>query len=212
MSKKFSLPLIGCLLFGIIGYFAWDSIGKVTFVSDFFDLYLHTAQRYLYIISIFMLPILYFTKAPFLDAVFRIRLKDKLFIFVLIKALKTAFYTSISIFSANILLAVFAGCRFDFSSYFITVFFTLFTFIFYCAILYDFIYFISGRQMLGLFCVFSSSLFLLAAIYGLNFFVFENAPHTDEKSMIIFYCYISAVIISALIGIGILSEKKECLK
>lgn len=212
MSKKISLLIVACAVMAMTFYLAKDGVDQIDAVSEFLNVYLHTPQRYLYIVSFYILPVIYITRSPCLSPTCRVRIRDNIFLYVLKKCFIVSASASLYICLTNIFIPVLLGYQFTFEKNIMTVFLTLFTFVFYCALLYYLVYFLFEKEMLGPLCVFASNLLLLTVIYALNFYVLTEVENKDTISMLIFYGYLSAVIMASLIGIGVIPEKKECLK
>lgn len=210
MSRKVRVALIALFIFFMAFYLAYDSAEPIATVGEFLDRHLNNAQQCLYIGSLYMLAVLSLVKMPFLEPLYRVRLKDQLFFYLFQKMAIESLILSVYVFAAYTVSALLTGAAFTVELSYLLLLFKLFSFFLACRTLYTLVYFLLGKEMLGLLCVLAANLLFLSILYGVNYYVLGNGM-SNEKSMLVFLSYVAAVNVSGLTFLGVRLERKECL-
>lgn len=209
MSKKMGILIALIFITASTSYVAYSAIGVIPDATSFISS-LYTPQRYLFLYSAYIVPILFIRQTPYYQAEYRTRLKDGVFKYVLLNSLKTALLTTLSIVTITLICTVLFYRNFPVSPTVILYSTTLFTFSFSCLMVYHVVYSFSTRPVLSVVVVFGLNLSILCIIFGVKYYIFvQNFPLMYEFTF--FYIYIFAVILSSLIHLGIRADSKECL-
>lgn len=210
MSKKIAMSFTVVFVFIFSLYLGYSDELTDT-IAAFFKTYLDNVQKYLFVISIFSVLAIYCTRIPFLESSFRVRLKDKLFLFVEKRALVASLLLSAVTFLSFLLSAFVFGKTFEFSINYIFVFVRLFIFVFGCFSLYNILYFFTQKVALSSVLVLLCNLTLLSLLTGINYYV-PAIQISGDQEMTILSVYNFVIITASAFLLLTQGERKECLK
>ncbi len=179
-------------------------------LSDFLEAYLNNTQKLLFLISIFIacISITYIT--PFLNPIILIRVKDKLFPYLLKYGIKFSFILTVCIFGSFLISGILVGLNFDISLSIFSLVMKFFLFIlaFYCII--TSIYFLSKKFIFSILSGMFINFIFIAILFSVDFFVMNNEM-SNLVERLCFEIYISICLVGGVLFLFLKSEGLECL-
>ncbi len=179
-------------------------------LSDFLEAYLNNTQKLLFLISVFIayLSITYIT--PIINPIILIRVKDKLFSYLLKYGIKFSFILTVAIFSSFLISGILAGLNFDISLSIFSLVMKFFLFIlaFYCII--TSIYFLSKKFIFSILSGMFINFIFIAILFSVDFFVMNNEM-SNLIERLCFEVYISICLVGGVLFLFLKSEGLECL-
>lgn len=210
MSKKTSLIMCSVSMLMICAFFAYFSKQMNETLEEYMNGYLNDPQKYLYLITIFIVAALFVFKIPVYDPFIRIRLRDNLFNYIINRGIRISLYFSLFLFLLFFVMGIIFNLAFSFSFKWIYMLLNIFVFSFCCYILSVTVYYISNKLLLGILSVIFANYFLLVFVYAVDFYILNNTL-SEKAFMIIFRIYMTFITTFGLIYLYIKSEKKECI-
>lgn len=210
MSKKLGVTLSSVLVTSIICYLAYASKGFNETLIEYMFGYLDNFQKYLFLITIFIVPFLIFLQRQINESLIRIRLKSNIFYYILKNGLVTSLILSAFIYFTFLFWGIVFGLETEFSISMINLIFKLFLFVFACYIFSYSVYFVSNRIVFGPLSVLILNFVFLMIMFAVNFFLMNNLM-SESTMMIIFYVYLFVLIFGGLIYLYKGAKTKECL-
>lgn len=209
MSKKTSFFLAIVLVVGMALYLGADTANYDTTLT-FFETFLDNSQKYLYIVTLFLLPVLYCVNVPFLEPAYRVRLKDTLFVFTFKRALLASLLLTVLIVCSYLVAPLFFGKPFVMSFYYAFVFMRLFFFVLGAFALHNAVYFLTQKMMLSIFSVLISNMLFLVILISANYYILNGT--ISAQTQLVFLSFYNFALISLSVGLFLFQgEKKECL-
>lgn len=210
MSKKFGITLSGVLVTSIICYLAYASKGFNETLNEYMFGYLDNFQKYLFLITIFIVPFFIFLQRQINESLIQIRLKSNTFYYILKNGVITSSILSVFIYFTFLFWGIVFRLETEFSISIVNLIFKLFLFIFACYIFSYTVYFITNKIVFGPLSVLILNFVFLMIIFAVNFFLMDNLM-SESTMMIIFYIYLFIIIFGGLIYLYKGAKTKECL-
>lgn len=213
MSKKISVFVSIAMMFLLSLYLAYDGIFIFEIQSDYYFLttYLMDPQKYLYIISSCLIPILLVLHIPFLQPEYRTRINKHLFSYMMLRLIKISFYSSGVVLLCYLMAMLIYQYQFELTIIYLRGFIILFSFILYCFVFYTCVYVLSNKKVIAALSVYAVNILVLSIVYAVEFYIL-NGSISMKSELLFFMIYI---LLMQIIGICFLSRhlrSKECLE
>jgi len=212
MSRKMGLIFTGAFIVGMTLYMGYDAkisgLYDLTF-SEFIKIYLDSSQKYFFNITIFLIPISYFGRIPFLKSEYFIRLRDDMPIYIIKRTALTSLLTTALISMSFILTAFVFGINISQLAANIPVIIKLFLFINAGLLVGVSIYFLTNKIILGIMSIAIINFLFLMTLIAYQYYTMTWDNNLEKN---LFYAYI--VIANCLPAIYLFARAshKECLK
>lgn len=170
MKRKYKATSVYLIFLMITIYLVYEAreINEVMTHPHFLEVYLHTFQKHMFNISLFVLVYLSQVWDPYLKEEFYIRYKSKIFFVLLERGAVISLKWSIYILTLYTIIPKFFGYSVTFE-YFFMDFLRIFTFIFFLFICVNLLYIHMKNYVLSVICVGVLSFFILLLVSSLNF-------------------------------------------
>lgn len=168
------------------------------------------AQFYLFLCSMLVLPVLLAAHVPVLQPLFRVRIEDKLFSFVLLDCVKNAACFSLLVFSAFVVGGLSIGLRAEISIAWPAYLLRCFIFVMCCFVLCYAGYFLSGKKVLSVTLVMVINFVLIAVLWSIDGRI-GGAADSQPSNMLILQIYMAAALTGGLSYLYFNSKRRECL-
>lgn len=210
MSRKLGLILSYTGIGLVVCYFAYAAGLDGYSMEKFFSGYLASSQKYLFLMSIFITPILLCTSVEYFEPTIRIRLKDKLLHHVIQNGFRVSVLTSFGICGLFFVSALLWNLKFSFGMGYALYLIKMFLFVYSAYLVSNAFYFCSGKQVLSVFMMAVMNFLLLIIIYGIDFYAMDNMM-SEGCVNIIYEIYIALSIAGSLGYLCMNTEKEVCL-
>lgn len=210
MSKRFGVLLSGVVATSIICYLAYASKAFNETLSEYMLGYLDNFQKYLFLITIFIVPFFIFLQRQINESLIQIRLKNNVFYYILKSGTISSVLLSTFIYFTFLFWGIVFGLKIEFSISVMNLIFKLFLFVFACYIFSYVIYFISSRMVFGPLSVLLLNFIFLMVMYAFDFFLMGNMM-AESTVKITFYLYLFVVIFGGIIYLYKGAKTKECI-
>ncbi len=211
MMRKRQLAGLTSMLFLLTLCLAPLSTNNAHYLINYLLLYLWDMQKYLYFVTILLIPFMYVMKKPYLSAEHLIRLRGSLFSYIMAQALKDSAFCTSAVYLCFAVSALPSGYQISADVSYLQIIPVLFMFILSCHLLYHASYCVSEKPVLSLFLPYMLNMLYLSTVIAVNFYLYNNS-FTDEYEFILFLLYTAAVCILSVITLRIVTGRKEFLK
>lgn len=210
MSKRFGLCISYIVTGIVILYLAYDASLNGDTLENFLIGYLESPQKYLFLMTILITPILLCRCIPYFDANIKVRMKNNIFFHILKRGICISFYSAIAIwgiFSGSGIVWKLEG---SVSIICLLCFVKLLIFIFCMYINSNVFYFVTGKQIFSVLLTAVVNFLLIMFIYSFCFYVMNNTM--DEFVFdIIYEIYISCCMAGGVLYLFLNAEKEICI-
>ena len=211
MSRRISFIVSSGFVLSIILYLGYNSKLMEETFNDYMYGYFDEPQKYLYLITVFIIPYLLCLQKPVFKSLIIIRLRENVFYYILKEGFIFSLFISSVVFFAFIFSGIIIGINFVFKLVWISLWIKAFLFTFSCYILSFTVYLLFDRIILGILSVLILNFTILIIIYAVDFYMMTNTM-SDETLTIIFYLYILFIFVAGIIFLYKGVKTKECLK
>ena len=208
MSRKIGLLLTMIFIVLLIFYFGYDAYIHENSSQEFFDGYLGNPQRYLFVFSLVVVPILFFQHTPVFTAIYAIRLKNRLLEYIFKEIMKVSFFTTFFIYINLFVNSLVWGIGWRGVNH-LNLCMRLFSFVLTCCILYYVIYAITKKHFVSIVTVIISNFVYIAIIINIQFFLFTNELTSLTMNML-FTAYLFIICVSGIFYLLTRIKRKEC--
>ncbi len=185
MSRKTAL-VSGIVTFLMILYCGYESVTlEILTASEFFDVYINAAQKYIFHGMIFAVPLMYIFSWRYRQPEYAIRAKGKLVYLLTNKCIRDALLVSAFVMGVHILVVPIFGLEFDLGLWVLNLYVRWAIFFAQCWFVYYLVYTISNKLLFALLATTFLNLLFLSALLWYDFTV----DPLVETSLYIFVWY-----------------------
>lgn len=204
--------LIYLIIFAFIVYCGIESKNiEIIDSKDFFTIYFDSFQKYLFMGTLIMLPIISIMHIDYMKPEIKIRTKSKTFEYTWKKYFINTIITTFFIMTAFIIVAFI--CKYDspFSILNIDSLLRIISFIISCYVICECIYLITQKTFLSIAGIAVLNFTLLVIVLGINFYIMVNSMDEDIFKFILM-TYNSTINILGISFLYFNCDKKELIK